>query len=1135
MKVSIGLDIGIASCGWSAIDTQTGNIDNLGVRLFTARNSDNNKARRNARSSRRLIRRRRTRLNDAKKYLNKNNFLEDKTLKNISPYELRVKGLNEELTKGEIYKTIYHIIKKRGISYLTDEAVSSDSKESYKVQVLQNTELLKKYTPGEIQLRRLKEDGRVRTGYNNKNIYILNVFTVDAYAKELERIFDCQKQYHPEITKEFIDFFINKKKGLVYRKRPYYEGPGNAANPSQYGRWANYPKEGKPANNIFDKLIGKDIQGKLRASSLSLSAQIYNLLNDMNNLTITSRENEKFTRDEKKRIIKYLLEEDLARFGIKDFCKFFNLKENNIKGWRVNNKDKHEIHLLNAYRNWKKIFAEYDVELFKIDRSIIDEIAKIVTLNTEKDAVIATIEVSSIDISESIKDIVIEEFSQLRNAGSNHSWHSFSIKTLNLLIPELYNTTEEQNTILERLGIKKDLRDQYSKLSHIPAKEIVKEIFNPTVSRSVTQSINVLNALIDKYGKENIEYITIEMPRDKNEDDQKKTIKKIQNLNAERREKSHNYFLEKSGWPESKFEKELRSPAFARKLYYYYEQDGKCAYTGQIIQPEDLLTNATEIDHIIPLSISLDDSLNNKVLVTAHANQLKGQRSPKQAFDELVGFNRSWDEYKQWVNNNKAYLGKKYKKANLLLEEDIYNPSIQKKFVNRNINDTRYSSRVVLNSVQSYFYGTDTKIKVVTGSFTHTLRKKWKDLEKTRETHHHHAVDASLCAIAPFIKISQYEYIYNEAENKKYMVDKETGEAISYQDYKKMSLDERHCYQVKNWSNFPAQLVPFKINDRIKFSHQVDKKWNRQVSDATVYSTRQKKIGLNKDGSIKEETYTINTINNIYTFDGYTLYKKNEDKLLMKELDPQTFTILHDISQRYPDYIEKQDASGKVKKIPTSPFKIYCDENNIPGIQKYSHKGNGPLIKKLKFYKEKLGSHINIGKDQNGNSVEFTSNHRKVFLGSLKPWRTDVYYDEEKDIFQLVGIKYNHLMYRKGKYGIPKEIYNELLKKEGISQTAQFKFSLYKKTLIKIIFNGEEIYGLYNSRQKENLNYFEMKPIDKSSWNKGEEIKIFGNISKTGQFIKGLKKGMHLVKIETDFLGNKYYVTQEKLTGILED
>lgn len=71
----------------------------------------------------------------------------------------------------------------------------------------------------------------------------------------------------------------------------------------------------------------------------------------MNNLTITSRENEKFTRDEKKRIIKYLLEEDLARFGIKDFCKFFNLKENNIKGWRVNNKDKHEIHLLNAYRN----------------------------------------------------------------------------------------------------------------------------------------------------------------------------------------------------------------------------------------------------------------------------------------------------------------------------------------------------------------------------------------------------------------------------------------------------------------------------------------------------------------------------------------------------------------------------------------------------------------------------------------------------------------------------------------------------------------------------------------------------------------------------------------------------------------
>ena len=468
------------------------------------------------------------------------------------------------------------------------------------------------------------------------------------------------------------------------------------------------------------------------------------------------------------------------------------------------------------------------------------------------------------------------------------------------------------------------------------------------------------------------------------------------------------------------------------------------------------------------------------------------------------------------------------------MEEDIYNPSIQKKFVNRNINDTRYSSRVVLNSVQSYFYGTDTKIKVVTGSFTHTLRKKWKDLEKTRETHHHHAVDASLCAIAPFIKISQYEYIYNEAENKKYMVDKETGEAISYQDYKKMNLDERHCYQVKNWSNFPAQLVPLKINDRINFSHQVDKKWNRQVSDATVYSTRQKKIGLNKDGSIKEETYTINTINNIYTFDGYTLYKKNEDKLLMKELDPQTFTILHDISQRYPDYIEKQDDSGKVKKIPTSPFKIYCDENNIPGIQKYSHKGNGPLIKKLKFYKEKLGSHINISKDQNGNLVEFTSNHRKVFLGSLKPWRTDVYYDEEKDLFQLVGIKYNHLMYKDGKYGIPKEIYDELLKKEGVSSTAKFKFSLYRNSRIQINLNSEKIEGLYTSRNSNSKNRFEMKPINKSKWNSKEKIHVFNTTDSGGRFIKCLQKGMHLVKIETDFLGNKYYVTQEKLTGILD-
>lgn len=39
---SIGLDIGIASVGYSVIETNSGRIIELGARIFEARNSDNN-------------------------------------------------------------------------------------------------------------------------------------------------------------------------------------------------------------------------------------------------------------------------------------------------------------------------------------------------------------------------------------------------------------------------------------------------------------------------------------------------------------------------------------------------------------------------------------------------------------------------------------------------------------------------------------------------------------------------------------------------------------------------------------------------------------------------------------------------------------------------------------------------------------------------------------------------------------------------------------------------------------------------------------------------------------------------------------------------------------------------------------
>ncbi|WP_124059256.1 type II CRISPR RNA-guided endonuclease Cas9 [Vaginisenegalia massiliensis] len=1128
---SIGLDLGIASVGWSVVNEKNGFIEDLGVRIFTARNSDQNKDRRTARSTRRLLRRRHTRLEDAKRYLESQGFTNDVSLKHVCPYELRVKGLDQALSKSEIYKVVLHIIKKRGISYLDEDSVEAASEgQAYKDQVSKNAMLLKEFTPGQIQLHRLQENGRVRTGLNAKGEYQLNVFTVRAYAQELERILRCQSQFHSEITEDFINFFVKKgtgqEAGLVYRKRPYYHGPGNEKNNSPYGRWANYSFDGKPAENIFDQLIGKDIRGNLRASTMGLTAQKYNLLNDLNNLTI-KREESKLTPAEKEDVLSYLMTQDVKQFGPSTLLKILNLSKEDVKGFRIDKNEKPELHTMKTYRAWRQIFAENGLELNDIPEDTVNMLGRIITLNTDIDAVEHTIDVELPDLELVIKEIVLNNFAKLRSKASQASWHSFSDELMKELIPELLNTSDEQNTILERMGIKKELRGHYAQYSHLPVEETIEQIFNPTVAKTIKQAFKVMNELIDRYGKDNISYVTVEMPRDKNEKDQVDTIKKIQKDNLNRKDASQKYFLEKSGWTEERFNFEMRKPKYAKKLLYYYEQDGICAYSGKPILPEEVFSDRTEVDHIIPLSISLDDSLNNKVLVRAEANQEKGQRSPYQAFMDGAKLGQTWDQYVAWVKS-RPY--KKYKKQNLLEERDIFNPEIRKRFVERNLNDTRYSSRVVMNTLQSFFYESDTKVKVVSGSFTHTLRKRWM-LDKMRETHHHHAVDATLCAVSPFVKIEPYEY--RIVDDKPVMIDLATGEFIDYREYKKRKYDDKKAYSLDQWPDFIADLTPLKLYSRIKFSHQVDHKWNRKVSDATLYSTRNRITYTVKKGKEVEnkEVYTIKKISDIYSEDGWEEFKKHQDDLLMKDIDPKTYEILLEIAATYPDFKEVEQANNKVKRIPQSPFKKYCEDQAIPGIQKYSKKGNGPIIRSLKYYDKKLGSHLNITKTPSGQPIEETVNGRRVILNQLNPWRTDVYYSPSRDCFELVGIKYNHCQYINGQYGVPKATYEQLLVDEKVSSDSEFRFSLYRGDRIQIQYGDEMVEGLYQSRTTNNVNYFELKPITSTQWEK-EILPVLGKPS-NGRAIKGLKKGMKVLKIHTSYLGKKYYITREKLKGIL--
>ena len=107
MKYTIGLDIGIASIGWAVINNDKNRIEDLGVRTFKkAEEADGkalNLARREARGTRRRIRRRAERMKKVKELFVKYNLVTSEELENlyvieentIDVWALRAKGLDK--------------------------------------------------------------------------------------------------------------------------------------------------------------------------------------------------------------------------------------------------------------------------------------------------------------------------------------------------------------------------------------------------------------------------------------------------------------------------------------------------------------------------------------------------------------------------------------------------------------------------------------------------------------------------------------------------------------------------------------------------------------------------------------------------------------------------------------------------------------------------------------------------------------------------------------------------------------------------------------------------------------------------------------------------------------------------------
>lgn len=291
---------------------------------------------------------------------------------------------------------------------------------------------------------------------------------------------------------------------------------------------------------------------------------------------------------------------------------------------------------------------------------------------------------------------------------------------------------------------------------------------NATVARIIAEFRKTVNAISKKYGV--IDEIHIEMATDvANSKDKIMRIRNGQIRYKEQRDAA------RERCREHKIEPDEGDNLLRFRLAE--EQDFQCIYTGQHIYlgarentPKDQINILDcDIDHIIPISRSFNDSLSNKVICSNLANREKTNRLPYEWFKE-----KSEEEWKIFVR--RVLSGNKMsgvKKHNLLREK--FDDDDMKNFISRDLNNTRYATRHIAEYLREYFSFENSqntiikdvhRIRVLGGGITAKLRHLW-GLDKDRdESNLHHAQDAVVIACASFSNIYYICSVLKELEIK---------------------------------------------------------------------------------------------------------------------------------------------------------------------------------------------------------------------------------------------------------------------------------------------------------------------------------------------------------------------------------
>jgi CRISPR-associated endonuclease Csn1 len=780
MNYRLGLDIGTNSIGWCALKLDSegapcGVLD-AGVRILTPNDeagrdpqskaslAANRRAARAMRRRRDRFLRRQQRLMETliKAGLMPADVAERKALEKLDPYWLRARALDQRLSLHEIGRAIFHLNQRRGFRSNRLADADDDEKGATRAGIRGLEEALRAVdarTLGEFLARRQKRDRLGRRQKNDHEGYIApepvrfrphregarNLYpfypTREMVEAELSAIWASQSRHHADLTPALLA----RLRRIIIDQRPLKK--------PAVGRCTLRPEAG------IVRRFGFDIDEGERAPKAHPLFQRFRILQDVSQLRVRrpGHAERVLTRQEAAAVAARLMSASGSTVAFEALRRAARLPEDARFNYELAGRKGLQPDQTAARLGAKKAFGAAWRGLSR-DRQI--EVVERLLATEDPDALEDWL-CKEFGLGEDAAEVISE-----MRLPQGHAQFGRSVLADLVRVFEAGAIDPETGQPLDRLPTydeavralgrhHSDLRPDgttdrlpyYGEalVRHVIAKpdapegsqERIGRVPNPTVHIGLNQLRLLVNTLIETYGPP--AEIVVELARELKLSRERREQIQRENRENEARNQARRERLAALGKADT-HDARLRLRLFDELP----AAERVCVYSGKPLCIERLFDGSVDIDHILPYSRTLDDSIMNKVLCTREANRIKRNRAPAEAW--------SGAELQQIAERAERLFPKK---AWRFQPDAMARFEADGGFLARQLTDTQHMARMA----KTYLEHVCEQVWATPGRLTAMLRARWglNDLlpdhnyaavaqPKNRKDHRHHAIDAFVVA-----------------------------------------------------------------------------------------------------------------------------------------------------------------------------------------------------------------------------------------------------------------------------------------------------------------------------------------------------------------------------------------------------